>query len=82
MSLGPTVELTGAVCRTSEVHPGLEGVLGQSTTTAARRALMTSADSDGISGILHTYAYFQLDDTGNLLSIDCKLCPLINTPLT
>ena len=40
-----------------------------------------SADFDDISGILHTYAYFQLDDTGNLLSIDCKLCPLINTPL-
>ena len=38
MSSGPTVELTAAVCRTSEVHPGLEGVLGQSTTTAARRA--------------------------------------------
>ena len=43
---------------------------------------MTSADFDDISGILHTYAYFELDDTGNLLSIDCKLCPLINTPLT
>ena len=50
--------------------------------TSAKYALMTSADSDEISGIVHTSAYLQLDYTGNLLSIDCKLCPLIITPLT
>ena len=39
----------------------------------------------GLPWTRNTYAYFELADDihqWNLLSIDCKLCPLINTPLT
>ena len=45
-------------------------------------AALGNLDSDDISGILHTYACFELDDTRNLLSMHVKLYPLITTSLT